>query len=508
MLADLLRPTLTTDPERTALRWGNESWTYAQVEETASRLASALLLQGLQPTDRVALLLPNRPELVFAYLACFKAGFIAVPLNYRYQPPQINYALRQSGSTALLVHSERLDDLDRCPQRANLSRIVVVAGPAPAGTLPFAALLEPTASPEPLPQPSGEELAYILYTSGTTRRPRGVTHSHSGVTQGLRCWLETVPFGSSDVSLVSLSIAHTLGLTTQVLAMLHAGGCVVLLERYSPDLLWQTYRQSPPVTFLALLPAPLAEALAHPLARECDFRSLRLCICGGDRVPLALHRDFQALTGLELTEMCGMTEAGHYAVNPPLGRKKPGSVGLPMTGVQLRLVDKAGQDVPAGATGEILVCSPSMMVGYWNDTLESHRLLRRDWLKTGDLGRFDEDGYLWFMGRSKDILIRDGSNISPREVEDVLLQHPAVGEAGVVGVSDPVHGQAVHAFVQLRRATPQANEEELISFTRERLPRYACPERIEIVADLPRNATGKLDRERLHWLAEASGTHV
>ena len=203
-----------------------------------------------------------------------------------------------------------------------------------------------------------------------------------------------------------------------------------------------------------------------------------------------------------------MTETGMYAINPPFGRKKAGSIGLPFYGVQVCVVNAQGQDVPAGQVGEVAVRSPMMMEGYWNDSAQTRKALRDGWMHTGDLARFDEDGYLWFAGRQKNFIVHDGWNTSPIEVEDALLEHAAIAEACVVGVAAAVHGENVHAFVTLRPGVPPVGDQELRKFAEARLPCQMVPETITIVAELPRTGAGKIDRERLKWQAEAGTTAI
>jgi long-chain acyl-CoA synthetase len=508
LLADLLRPTVDVDPDRPALHVGDCIWTYGQLQETAGRLAQTWLTEGLEVGDRVALLLPNRFETLVSYLACFQAGLIAVPLDYRYRPPQINYALRHCGSRLVIAHAERQPELAECEDAREVDVLVAGGPPVLRRARSFD---EACAAASAAPLPSGirpDDLAVIVYTSGTTSRPKGATLSRAALTSGTAKFLARVPLRADDVCLVAAPITRPFALRTQVLPTLHAGGTVVLLERFTaPDYL-AALRRPPAKTFVALIPWALHQVIHNPDVRRDDFAAVRLCICGGDRVPRDLHKQFHDLTGRELTEQCGMTETGMYALNPAFGRKKAGSIGLPMYGVQLCLVDPQGQDVPAGQVGQIIVSGPLAMDGYWNDTAQTRKAMRDGWVFTGDLGRFDEDGYLWFMGRKKDIIVHDGSNISPAEVEEALLQHPAAALACVVGVTDTVHGQNVHAFVTLCPQTETPDEAALIRWAEARLSRQMVPERIHIVSDLPRTGTGKIDRDRLHWQAEAGTVEV
>lgn len=500
LLRHLLMPTADAQPARPALH-GREVWTYSRLEVEAKCLAQAWLAHGIEPGDRVALLLPNRPEALLVYLACFKSGIVAVPLDYRYRPSQINYVLRHSGSRLLVTHVERLEEVAACEDAKDVP-VTVVGG----GECREARQLTDWSAPPSDKLADAEfqpdDVAVIFYTSGTTGRPKGVTLTRASLSAGTTNFFARVPLNDSDVALVSSPVMRPFSLRTQILPTLHAGGGVVLLEKSTPAEYLTALRQSPAKTFLALMPNTLHQIVHHPDARREDFAGLRLCICGGDRVPPALHRAFFELTGLELTEVCGMTETGLYALTPPFGRKKPGSVGIPFYGVQLSLLDDQGKDVRAGQVGEVVVRSPAVMDGYWNDSAQTRKAMRDGRCFTGDLARFDEDGYLWLVGRKKNLIVHDGANVSPAEVEEALLAHPAVAEACAVGIADAVHGQNVHVFVKLQDTAPVVTAAELRQFAKDRLSQPMVPEAIHIVAELPRTGAGKIDRDRLQWQAE------
>lgn len=509
MLHQLLKSTLQSNPERVLLQFNHQQWTARQLEERATRIALALTARGVEPGDRVACLLPNCPELVLTYLACFKAGFIAVPLDYRHHPRQIGYALRHSGAVAFLVHPDRLPELAKSDELQDVEHLITVGDQTIADTVPLDELLAENRSAVLPTQFEDDDLAVMIYTSGTTSRPKGVTLSRASLVAGIRKFLALIPLKAEDNNLIASPISRPFALRTQLLTTLFAGARVTLLERFDPDGYLAALKQEPKKTILALLPSALEKIVHHPDVCRDDFSKLRLCIAGGDRVPIQLHEDFRALTGLELTEQCGMSEVGMYALNPPFGRKKPGSIGLPMYGTQVCIVDREGNDVPVGECGEIIVNSPLAMDGYWNDTAQTRKALRAGWIRTGDVGRFDQDGYLWFVGRKKDIIVRDGSNIAPMEIELVLLDHPWVREVCVVGISDRVHGQEIHCFATLSTEAPgDVVGEELLAFTRNTLAEYQEPTALTVVEELPRTGAGKIDRDRLVWQAEAGTANL
>jgi long-chain acyl-CoA synthetase len=452
MLARLLDPALAADPQRVAVSTGDgtRTLTYRQLEDQAARLAGHFVRDAkLSPQDRVALWLHNGPDLLVAYLACWKAGLIPVPLDYRYQPRQVQFILNDCSTRAAIVAAERQHDLAATDFVPNLESILVADGePTLDRAVSFGAIVHgPDRGVLPDPCARHDIAAVIFYTSGTTSRPKGVVHSDRRLCRRLDKVVRDCRLDAGCVSLITLSLMRPLSFQVQALALLAVGGRVTTLPRFSADVFWRAYQLPPAKTLLAFTPNMLADVLAHPAAHTADHSALRICLCGGDAIPMPLHALFAERTGKELVEICGMTETGPYAMNPPFGVKKPGYIGRPIEGTCVRIVDAHDQDVPHGQRGEIVVRSPDAMVGYWNDTLRTMQVQSDGWLHTGDIGHSDDEGYLHFDGRLREIIVRDGSNISPTQVEEALESHPAVHEAIVVGVDDGQHGQAVEAFL-------------------------------------------------------------
>ena len=502
MLHEILHNAIQDDPGRPVLEFDGQFWTAEDLDHRARNLAARLMRLGMEPIDRLAVLLPNCPPAVEAYLACFKANFVVVPLDYRHPAPQIGYALNHSGADALVVHHSRLAELEDAGLLSGISHVIVVGGELTNGRQyvydDFVNKSQPSRFPEDFEE---SDLCIMIYTSGTTSRPKGVTLTRGAMTQGIKKFLSRVSLNKDDIALVAAPITRPMALRCQLLPILYVGGCVSLLERFTVEGYLSALQRKPAKTFLSLLPSALGRVLSHPDISRCDFSSLRLCMSGGDRVPLEMHSKFQAVTGLEITEQCGASEIGPYAQNPPFGRKKPGSIGLPMYGTQVCLVDEKGNDVATGEVGEILVNSPMMMDGYWNDTAMTRKTLHCGFIRTGDLGRYDEDGYLWFMGRKKDVIVRGGSNISPLEIENALLQHKTVGQACVVGLLNEEWGQVVHAFV-VPCHEADCDPAALLEHCRENLAEYMVPEAIQVLDEMPVKGAGKIDRDILRMRAE------
>jgi long-chain acyl-CoA synthetase len=497
LIGQMLTESRRRDPDKVALWFGDRSWTYAELDASADRVAGGLSAAGVQTSDRVATLLPNCPELLLTYLACLRLGAIAVPMNYRYRRPEAEYALTHSGAETLIVHCERLDELSGIDwDKQRIARRFVVGGAGGGGFQPFERL---SAEGERPPTASFDESqrAAILYTSGTTAKPKGVVYSHATLWNSCVNQSASGQFTADDVHLVTTSASHAAAFTGQLLPNIYGGGTSVLMDRpTAADVVAAIGRHR--VTRIQMLPANLEDLVEHLEKQPADVSSLRSCFAGGDVVPLDLHRRFRAVAGIEVSEVCGMTESLTYCMNPPFGGQRIGSVGRPIANTEVRIVE-AGHDVPVGQTGEIAIRSAANFVEYWRDPSATAAAVRDGWLLSGDLGRLDEDGFLWFVGRRKEIIIRGGSNISPLEVEEAIDEHPAVHLSGVVGAPDKHFGQIVVAYVHLRpAATARPSVEELRQFVSARIAAYKVPEHIFFLDDMPLNATGKVDRHKLH----------
>lgn len=504
MLPYLLNRAIELDPARPLLECDGSWTTAAELEQLVSRLASGLAALGLEEGDRVALLLPNGLEAVVGYLACFRLRLVSVPLDYQYHPLQIGYALGHSGAALLIAHHERLPGLEEAGVLKTMPRVVVVGGENLIGNhRSFESLL----GAERILQaeaPHDDTPAVMIYTSGTTARPKGVVLSHGALSIGIHKYLARVTLTAEDVALIASSISRPFALRCQLLPTLWVGGRVSLISKFSVKNFVDALHRSPAKTFLTLTPAGLGLLMASPDFQACDFRHLRLCLAGGDRVPPRLLESFERLTGVALTEQCGSTETGPYAMNPPFGRKKPGSIGLPVHGVHVAVVDAQGADVPTGTVGEIRVSGPGVMEGYWNESAMTRKTLQKGWILTGDLGRYDEDGYLWFVGRKKDVIVRmaDGlaNKIAPLEVEAAISEHPEVREACVIGVPDPVCGEAPHAYVLLLPGAA-ASPEDMLRFVASRVAAFMVPAEVHVISEMPYKGPGKIDRELLRMRA-------
>ena len=502
-LSKLLATGLAGDSGAVALisREGSANW--SDLEETSSRLAANYLALGLKPGDRVASLMPNRIALIAHYIACFKAGLVATPLNYRYTPPEIDHALEVSGASIILAHAERASDL-AASKAASLPLGIITYNAANGGGVRFESLLEREVPAATFPVMGPDAPAAIFFTSGSTGPAKGVTHTVGSLGWMFASAVASFQLGPDDVVLPGSSISHIAGFIFS-LASLSAGAKVVVARAFDYEELGPLFRETRPTVF-SMLPTALLHLLREHGMTAGELSSLRLCRSAGDKVPAELQAEYKALTGHQVSEGYGMTEIGLAALHPPAVAGKLGSIGLPSPGFAFSIRDENGQEVPIGTQGRLWVKTPSRTAGYWNDPQASAEVMREDWLDTGDVMKADEDGYLWFQGRQKQIIVHDGSNIAPQEVEDALLAHPAVESAGVIGIHNLAHGENVRAYVALKPGAQRPKAGELISFARARVG-YKAPEEIVFLDAMPLNATGKVDRTALKALAAGEHAH-
>ncbi|HYH52950.1 MAG TPA: class I adenylate-forming enzyme family protein [Solirubrobacterales bacterium] len=516
-LNDLLRTGLEVNPEAPALVSAVRSMSWRELEAECERLAGGYRGLGLEPGERIASLMPNRIALIVHYLACFKAGLVATPLNYRYTHREIDHALEVSGARALLAHVERVEDVGESRLAAELPlRVIAYADPELPGEVgdvdwphSFDRLLESDESAPARPedglsrtrddQPDPDEPAAIFFTSGSTGPAKGVTHTRSSLRWMIASAAAAFELDGEDVFLPGSSMSH-IGSFLWALSMLSVGGRVVVARTFDSHELLPLLREQRP-TVLAMIPAALLALVRDHDLQPHDFDSLRVCRCGSDKVSTELLHEFAAVAGFPIVEGYGMTEVGLATLNPPSGTVKQGSIGRPISGFSIALRGEGEEPVEPEAVGRIWIRTPAAMAGYWQAPEATAEVLREGWIDSGDLARADEDGYLWFFGRKKQVIVHDGSNISPYEVEGALNEHPAVDLAGAVGVHDEVHGENVRAYVTLREGAEPPSVADLIVHCRERIG-YKAPEEILFLEQMPLNPTGKIDRAGLKKMAE------
>ena len=455
-ISDVLGHGYKTKPDDLALVSTKTRMSWRQLAEISTRLAAQYLALGLEPGDRVASLMPNRPALIIHYLACLKAGLVATPLNYRYMPPEIDHALEVSGASLLLHHAERDEDVAASKWGNQLPHGVIRYKADGGAGRHYEELVAQPPTNAQVPTPDPDSPAIIYFTSGSTGKPKGVTHTQRTLGWMMAATIQGMEITDADTFLPGASFSH-IGGSLFGLATLAAGGRLViprgsdgpeilpLLRQYRPTVLW-------------MLPAALITLVRDHDARANDFSSIRLCSSGGDKVAAELEREFTDMAGFPIDECYGMSEMGVATINPLSGENRLGSVGQLCPGYEMSLRDDAGAEVPVGQPGKLWIRSPATTIGYWDNRKATAETIIDGWLDTGDEMRCDKDGYLWFCGRKKQLIIHDGSNICPQEVEEAVAGHPAIEAVGVIGVHDLVHGENVRAYVTLKRRRPAAHQ--------------------------------------------------
>jgi long-chain acyl-CoA synthetase len=491
MLGELLTRTAQATPDKPALIAGSREISYREFDQHTQALAHGLLDLGLRPGDRVALHMLNSIEAALSYFACFKADLIAVPSNLQLKPDEIGFALEHSQARIYVAHPTLYDRFSAVRSRLPaVERTVLVDQEPPQNeALHFDALFAHD-SGRSLPPVTPDAAAVILYTSGTTARPKGVLHTHQSLWHCARLFSEAAELRSDGRMLLMCPMMHMSGLL-QLLTTVFSGGTAVIVPPLDPVAALDAIERARCTHMFGL---PVAY---HFMVREQEraprrVDTIRSAIGGGDSVPVALIRAFQEAFGVPIREGHGMSECAPNIANPRTGLR-PGSMGRPLPGVEARV------DAVSGETGELLLRTPGMFARYWRDEEETRRAFQDGFLRTGDLARIDDDGFFWFAGRSKEIIVRGAANISPQEVEDAICRHPAVAQAGVVGVPDELLFEKVVAFVSLHRQHLPSRELELkirLHVTN-RHSSVATPHEIVFVDAVPKNKSGKIMRRVL-----------
>jgi long-chain acyl-CoA synthetase len=492
-LADYVRASGATRGGAPALVVGATHLTWAEVDSAVDAVASGLVASGLQPGDRVGLLLGNRPEFVTSYFGVLRAGMVAVPLNPGFTAPEIGRLMTHAG--VRLVVSDR-DTADAVRDAVLTGVTHVVVGTVQPGERRFEDLLAAGRAAGPPPAPEGEPgLALILYTSGTTGDPRGVMLSHAALVASIEqvASLATPIVQPDDVVLGVLPLAHVYSLNGTLGAVARAGASLVLVDRFDPDATLRLVREHG-VTNIPGAP-PLWVAWAErPDLREA-LSGVRMLFSGAAGLPASVLEQITTSTGLPVFEGYGLTEAAPGVSSTLVsGHAKAGSVGRPFPGVEVRLLDEDGEEADEGDPGEIWVRGPNLFSGYWPDGADGPDA--DGWYATGDVAYVDEDGDLHLVDRRKDLVIVSGFNVYPREVEDVLQQDPDVAEAAVVGVAHPQTGEAVKAYV-VARAGATVTPEAVMAHCATRLARFKRPTIVQVVGELPHSVTGKVAKRRI-----------
>jgi long-chain acyl-CoA synthetase len=498
MLNRLLDNVASERLQAVALIFDDQTYTYADLSSLTQRLAAGLLALGIRSGDRVAFLLPNSLEIVLCYYACLKVGAIAVPLNIRFTAQLLKYVIDHCGARILISEPQLFAEIEKVRPTLGVENYYLTVHESRfAGTRAFADLLvaapgiaEPTAFSE-------TTAAAIYYTSGTTGPPKAVIHSHGSLASATRNQIEQIQISASDRTLIMFPLCYLIGFGSQLLTFHSCGATCILLPLFHPELVLQAIEAYRPTKIYGF-PGLYNELVSFPEADRYNLRSLDFCFSAGEAIPVAIQQRFQRIFGVQITEGCGMTELQVYAMNSPYGEKKIGSIGKPIAGMEVSLLDDSDQPIfRTGEIGEMIVRGGSMTRGYWRDPELTARTIREGWFHTGDLAYRDEEEAYWFISRKSEIIRQRGGLVSPIEVEGVLYRHPMVREAAVIGVPEGSGSESVQAHVVPRDSGSAFTAQELIEFAKVYLAEYKVPREIVFEPHLPLGPTGKIDRKSL-----------
>ena len=498
-LATILRETAADSPDAPVYRAGATTATYRELDEHSGQFAAGLAAAGLVPGQVVAVQLPNVPQFLTAYFGALKAGMTVLPMNPLLKAPEIEHQLSDSGASIMIGLAGLHAEAAKACELTGLPLYLVGDPPAGERARPVTELM----SSAPLSEPGGEiwpgsadDTAVLIYTSGTTGKPKGAELTHFLLY--MNCTVSGQLFGArpDDVTLAVLPFFHVFGLSSVLNVSVRYGGCLSIVPRFEPSTVLDAI-ETAKCTVIAGVPTML-HALAQLDVTGRDLAALRVTVSGGASLPENVMQTFESKYGIEVLEGYGLSETGSTSSFNRPGDRKPLSVGKPIWGVQMRIGDASDHPLPPGPDqiGEILIRGHNVMAGYRNRPEATAAALKGGWLHTGDLGYMDSDGFYFIVDRTKDLVIRGGYNVYPREIEEVLYAHPGIREAAVIGKPDERLGEEVVAVVVLNDGV-SLDGQEIIAYCRERLAAYKCPREVRFRAELPKGPSGKILKTEL-----------
>jgi long-chain acyl-CoA synthetase len=483
-LASILEDTAREHGERTALKLDDAEVTYEQLDEGSARAAALLKSKGLEPGDRVGIMLPNVPYFAVAYYGVLRAGGVVVPMNVLLKGREVSFYLKDPEAKLMFAWHDFAEAADKGAGEAGTEVIEVKPGE-------FEKLLGEHEPDRDVADRGDEDTAVILYTSGTTGTPKGAELTHANLSRNAEVAVGLAESSKDDVLLGALPLFHSFGQTCGLNASVTAGSCLTMIPRFDPGKALEIIQRDK-VTIFQGVPTMYVAMLNHDDRDDFDTSSLRECMSGGSAMPVEVMRGFEEAFGCKVLEGYGLSETSPVAsFNHPDRERKPGSIGTPIEGVEMRVVDEDGKEVEQGEVGEIAIKGHNVMKGYWNRPDATEESIKDGWFHSGDMGKVDEDGYFFIVDRKKEMIIRGGYNVYPREIEEVMYEHPAVAEVAVVGVPDDNMGEEVGAAVALKKGE-DVSEDELRDFVKKEVANYKYPRKIWFVDELPKGPTGKI----------------
>jgi long-chain acyl-CoA synthetase len=485
-LATILIETAKRNGDKTAFKLDDVELNYSMLDEGSARIAGLLKSKGLEPGDRVGLMMPNVPYFPVIYFGILRAGAVVVPMNVLLKKREVGFYLEDPGAKFLFAWGDFAEPAEAGAEQAGAEVILVKPGE-------FEKLLADQEPDRDMADTDAQDTAVILYTSGTTGKPKGAELTHSNLSKNSKGVSEKLgEMSGEDVLLGALPLFHSFGQTCTMNSAVSVGATVTMLPRFDPDKALEIIERDK-VTLFQGVPT-MYNAMLH--SKSCDSAncsSLRICMSGGAAMPAELMRAFEEKFDCMILEGYGLSETSPVAsFNHPDKERKPGSIGTPIEGVEMQVWDDDGKEVPQGEVGEIVIRGHNIMKGYWNREDANKEAITEDgWFRTGDMAKMDEDGYFFIVDRKKDLIIRGGYNVYPREIEEVLYEHPAIQEAAVIGVPHDELGEEVGAAVVLKEGE-SLEADELKSYVKEQVAAYKYPRKVWFVDELPKGPTGKI----------------
>ncbi|MFQ3543808.1 fatty acid--CoA ligase family protein [Halobacillus rhizosphaerae] len=503
-LSDQLGIVAQNNPSKDAYLFQGQRVSYEEFDASVTKFASSLKALGYGKGDHVALVSGNSPLFMIGLYGSLRAGVTVIPINPTYTVDEMSYILKNGDVKAVITMDVLLEKFEHMDDGLNVQDYFA----ADTGTgmslsesslndkmKPFTKVVAEGSLHFDRPELDPEDVAVILYTSGTTGKPKGAMLTHRNLYSNASDVADYLQFNNEDRVIAALPMFHVFCLTVALNAPLMNGGTVLVIPKFSPQAVFDA-AENEQATVFAGVPT-MYNYLLHKGQEEAEsFRHMRICISGGSSLPVALLNSFEKHFNVQVSEGYGLSEASPVTAFNPLDRpRKPGSIGTNIKNVVNKVVDELGEEVPAGEVGELVVKGPNVMRGYYKMPEETEVTIRDGWLYTGDMARVDDEGYFYIVDRKKDMILVGGYNVYPREVEEVLYNHPEVTETAVVGAPDPQTGEAVMSFVVTNN--PSLTAETLISYCSEHLVKYKVPTSIEFMTELPKNTTGKILRKNL-----------
>ena len=489
------------------LYWQDDTVSYSQINELTNKVANFLYDLGIRKGDKVSVYLPNMPEYVYLYLGIPKIGAVTGPVNALFKPREVKFVVGHSEAKALVTIPKLMPLVNGIKKDLpNLKHVIVIGEPV-EGTLNFTELMNKASAEAPpaVEIDEREDSAAILYTSGTTGFPKGVLQTHFNIRRNAEMIKDFLKAGEDYRFMLILPLFHVNAQIVTIMGPFTIGASCILTPGFSAQTHWETVAKYKASTF-SCVPTVLSILLRMP-HENLDLSSLKFIICGAAPLPVEVFREFEKTFNCKIVEGYGLTEGTCASSVNPLpteteDKRKIGSIGIPLPGNEMKIVDNDGNDVPPNTKGEIIVKGDNIMKEYFKNPEANAETLKGDWLYTGDIGYMDDDGFFYITDRKKDMIIRGGENIYPREIEEVLYSHPDVSLATVIGIRDKIYGELPKAFIVLKEGK-SVSDEEIIEYCKKNLADFKVPKYVEFRDDLPKTPTGKIMKQPLREEEEA-----